>query len=130
MVCVLAHAFDLLAYRSSDHENVILFSRQPAEIDGKFNNLFSVVFPGQTSVKNRVIVDHQGENSGAGVWICSKDRGSTCGHVTSARHHLQKLLHVDPKARDHGTYESLAVRPAARVFSYKFYTICSHLYLH
>jgi hypothetical protein len=100
----------------SDDDNVILFSRQPAEYDGKFNNHFSVTFPGQMSAKGRVIVEHLGENSGVGTWTCSKDRGSSCGHITSARHHLQKLLHADPEARDHRAHESLVVQVVAGMF--------------
>jgi hypothetical protein len=113
----------------SDHENVILFSRQPAECNEKFINHFSVMFPGQTSVKSRVIVSHCGENSGSGIWSCTKDRGSSCGHITIARHHLQKLLQADPNARDHGAHESPVVQIVPGAFLLPC-TLCSGSYIH
>jgi hypothetical protein len=100
---------------------VILFSRQPAEYDGKFHNLFSVASPQQTSAKSRVIVEHSGENSGVGVWSCSKDRGSKCGHIAAARHHLQKLLHVDPSASDHGVHDSPDVQATGVFYNASFH---------
>lgn len=47
-----------------------------------------------------------------GEWTCSKDRRSNCGHITSARHHLQKLIQVDPSARDHGAHDSVGAAPS------------------
>ncbi|KAF8868136.1 hypothetical protein BD779DRAFT_1379917, partial [Infundibulicybe gibba] len=57
-------------------------------------NLFSVVLPGQTSVKSRVMVRHEGNDKGMGTWTCSKDKDANalCGHITQARHYLQQLL--------------------------------------
>ncbi|KAF8880858.1 hypothetical protein BD779DRAFT_1419053, partial [Infundibulicybe gibba] len=57
-------------------------------------NLFSVVLPGQTSVKSRVVVRHEGDDKGMGTWSCPKDKDANalCGHITQARHYLQQLL--------------------------------------
>jgi hypothetical protein len=79
---------------------VILFSRQLAEDNGIFQNSFSVSLPGQNSVKARAIVLHHGDDTGTGVWTCLKDSNSQCAHITRARHQLQKLVKVDPTARD------------------------------
>lgn len=76
-----------------------MFSREASE-DQSITHLFSVAVPGQRSVKNRSIVYHIGSDNGSGSWTCSKDGNSHCGHISSARHHLQKLVHADPHAHD------------------------------
>ena len=79
---------------------VIMFSRDVGEVNEEITHLFSVSTPGQCSVKSRSIVYHTGSDDGSGLWTCSRDGDSQCGHITSARHHLQKLVHADPHARD------------------------------
>jgi hypothetical protein len=83
--------------------SVILFSRFPAEND-KFVNEFSVHSPAQRGAKGRAIVRHEGWDTGAGIWTCSKDALGDCAHKRLARDHLQKLLKVDPAAVDNGTH--------------------------
>ena len=77
----------------------MLFSRQNLD-DEKFSNLFSVVFAAQSSVKNRTIVSYSGDDTGLGDWFCHRDRARACGHITKARHGLQRLILADPTARD------------------------------
>jgi hypothetical protein len=94
---------------SGDTDEVILFSRQSTVEDMYFNH-FSIVLGVQTSVKNRVIVSYSGDDTGSGKWVCQKDRGnmSGCGHITRARHGLQKLVQADPQARDEMVHEEMA----------------------
>jgi hypothetical protein len=77
-----------------------LFSRQAHDADNAFTNIFSVPSPNQRSLRSRVFVTHIGQDSGSGVWRCSKDPTSNCSHITTARHFLQKLIQADPTARD------------------------------
>ena len=77
-----------------------LFSRQPHDADNTFTNLFSIPSPNQRSLQSRVFVTHIGQDSGAGVWRCSKDLTTNCPHIITARHLLQKLILADPTARD------------------------------
>jgi hypothetical protein len=95
-------------YSYQENVDTILFSRQPAEDDETFLNNFSVPLPGQNSVKARAIVLHHGSDTGAGEWVCLKDGNSQCGHITLARHQLQKLVQVNPRARDDSTLETCA----------------------
>jgi len=80
----------------------IIFSRLPMGEEGSYESLFSVPSPGILSTyKNRVVVEHQGTDDGAGRWKCSKDaRTQNCGHINSARDHLQRLLKRDRTAMD------------------------------
>ena len=73
-------------------------------------NHFSVVFEGQTSVKNRAVVTYSGDDTGSGKWMCQKDRGSVCGHITKARHGLRKLVRADPDARDEAMPEGVVIQ--------------------
>jgi hypothetical protein len=83
-----------------DHEDAILFTREPASNEDEFLNRFSVMSPGRTAVKDRTIVIHTGADSGAGIWSCSKDHGNGCPHIKKARHQLQRLIHANPNAMD------------------------------
>lgn len=83
-----------------DHEDAILFTREPASNEDEFLNRFSVTSPGRTAVKDRTIVTHTGADSGAGVWSCSKDRGNGCPHIKKARIQLQRLIHANTNATD------------------------------
>lgn len=71
-------------------DNTILFLRDAEE--NHRVNLFSVALPNQPSVKARVIVSHEGQGSGEGIWICSKDNKNQCLHITRARLHLKDLI--------------------------------------
>jgi hypothetical protein len=76
-------------------------------------NEFSVHSHAQRGVKGRAIVHHEGEDTGAGTWACSKDVLGECAHKKSARDHLQKLLHADPVAvdsRDYGGEHCMYIR--------------------
>jgi len=75
----------------------VLFSRFQTE-HGNFVNTFSVHSPGQRGAKGRAIVYHEGDDTGVGIWTCSKDAISDCPHKKLARNHLQKLLRNDPFA--------------------------------
>jgi hypothetical protein len=91
--------YSIAASFVGDTDEVALFLRQA--YDGPvYLNLFSVVYRDQTSVKSRAIVSYTGDDTGSGKWVCQKDRGAICGHIVNARHELQKLVHVDPTARD------------------------------
>jgi len=79
---------------------VYLFFRQPHDSSHTFTNIFSVSSPNQRSLRSRAFVTHSGQDAGTGVWCCNKDPTSNCSHITIARHFLQKLVRVDPAARD------------------------------
>lgn len=65
-------------------------------------SLFSIATPSQPDLlKARAIVTNAGDGLGLGSWACSRDSGQhECVHISSARHHLQKLLTLDAKAQD------------------------------
>lgn len=80
---------------------------QAAEDGDTYSNIFSVTFAGQTSVKSCAIVSHLGNDDEMGTWMCAKDRGIHCGHITSAQHELQRLVQVDPTATDGALHEEV-----------------------
>ncbi|EGN93632.1 hypothetical protein SERLA73DRAFT_63856, partial [Serpula lacrymans var. lacrymans S7.3] len=45
-------------------------------------------------------ITYTGFDSGSGIWICTKDCCPNCTHITNAHHYLQKLVTMDPDARD------------------------------
>jgi hypothetical protein len=100
-ICLLSTCITAYPNCPGDADEVILFSRQATD-DATFLNHFSIAFGAQTSVKSRAIVSYLGNDTGSGSWACQKDRGGTtiCGHITKARHGLQKLVQGDPTARD------------------------------
>src|SRR5258705_11600709 len=52
-------------------------------------------------MKNRVVVEHLGNDDGDGEWKCHKDsKALGCVHIVGARHTLQKYLHGDANATD------------------------------
>jgi hypothetical protein len=64
-------------------------------------------------MKNRVVVEHIGNDDGDGEWKCYKDlKALDCIHIVDARHTLQKYLHGDPNATDpnaqHGSHQGSA----------------------
>ena len=79
---------------------VVMFLQDVGEVNEEITHLFSISTPGQRSVKSQSIVYHIGSDDGSGRWTCSKDGNSQCGHITSAQHHLQKLVHADSHACD------------------------------
>ena len=85
-----------------NNNQTFLFSRTEHHVDDHYINLFSV-FPQSPypSIKNRVVVEHIGDDNGNGSWRCFKDsRATHCIHIVDARHSLQRYLHGDPNARD------------------------------
>ncbi|KAG6827240.1 hypothetical protein H0H92_012650 [Tricholoma furcatifolium] len=63
-------------------------------------HLFSVETPAKFGIKSRAIVQHEGDHTKSAVWRCSKDGNQGCYHIQKARDYLQKLIHLDPDARD------------------------------
>ncbi|KAJ7805238.1 hypothetical protein B0H14DRAFT_2611502 [Mycena olivaceomarginata] len=81
-------------------DKAVLFSRQEVE-EGLYINHFSTPSPNSRSLNGRVIVEYTGDDTGTGRWLCSKDSGtSTCAHISKCRDMLQKLVLVDPTAKD------------------------------
>ena len=52
-------------------------------------------------------MSHIGDDNGTGTWTCTKDHGTHCGHITNARHELQRLVRVDPTAMDGALHEEI-----------------------
>ena len=82
-----------------------MFSRYTTELDSErpsFHNIFTVPSGGSfQSIKTRAIVEHHGDDSGAGRWTCSKDpRMPNCVHIHKARDTLQKYVLSDSRATD------------------------------
>jgi hypothetical protein len=81
-------------------DKAVLFSRQEVE-EGLYINHFSTPSPNSRSLNGRVIVEYTGDDTGTGRWLCSKDSSiSTCAHISKCRDMLQKLVLVDPTAKD------------------------------
>ena len=60
--------------------------------------IFSVGTPMEEP--KRVIVMHEGEDNGSGVWRCkSCGQSSRCTHIKMAQHELQRWVLKDPNAR-------------------------------
>ncbi|KAJ7595883.1 hypothetical protein C8J56DRAFT_774819, partial [Mycena floridula] len=70
-------------------------------------NTFSV---GLIREQRQVIVTHTGRDDGSGSWFCHKGCGRKvrCDHVCSAQNALQRLVWVDPDAKDERTDEEAA----------------------
>ena len=85
-----------------DDCQTVLFSRTAHHEDDVYVNLFSALPRGTyPSIKNRVVVEHTGNDDGEGRWKCYKDsKAIDCTHIVDARHTLQKYLHGDPNATD------------------------------
>ncbi|KAH9478296.1 hypothetical protein JR316_0008749 [Psilocybe cubensis] len=83
-------------------QTTFLFSRHESIKDGQYMNYFSTPsFTRFSTIKNRAVVEHQGDDTGAGVWKCNKDSGaSSCSHIVSARHTLQQYLTGNCDAQD------------------------------
>ncbi|KAG6810082.1 hypothetical protein H0H92_013378 [Tricholoma furcatifolium] len=64
------------------------------------NHLFSVETPTKHGIRSRAIVMYDGEDDGSGIWRCAKDGRGGCSHTKAARDYLQKLITLDPNARD------------------------------
>lgn len=75
-------------------------------------NMFSVPTSHRTtSLQNRHMVRHEGEDNGQGTWVCSKDKEAGCTHVSLAQDHLQRLLHSDSSAQFEGADVPMADSP-------------------
>ncbi|KAF9531644.1 hypothetical protein CPB83DRAFT_761155 [Crepidotus variabilis] len=97
------HAFPFECEMNDVSNLTFLFSRVEDSLFGDtFTNHFSVVnHSGYNNVKNRVVVEHHGDNNGGGTWTCPKEpSASSCEHILRARNTLQQLLTCDPSAKD------------------------------
>ncbi|KDR76770.1 hypothetical protein GALMADRAFT_67161 [Galerina marginata CBS 339.88] len=93
-----------------EDDQTILFSRywvnvmsEGEEEPGKtYRNLFSVFLPGlSASAKTRVVVEHDGDDTGSGHWACFKHPNiRNCEHIIAARDCLQRYITGDKLARD------------------------------
>ncbi|KDR65237.1 hypothetical protein GALMADRAFT_50349, partial [Galerina marginata CBS 339.88] len=93
-----------------EENKTFLFSRnvecyEPLTI----HNVFSVPSPGVLeSIKNRAVVEHFGDDTGSGVWRCSKDPNiRNCRHILFARDSLQQHVQMDHLATDTNTERNL-----------------------
>ena len=90
-----------------------MFSRTAHHVQDAYINLFSVLSQSaQPNIKNRVVVEHMGNDDGGREWRCCKDPKATdCIHIVDARHTLQKYLQGDPNAEDlnarHGAFQGM-----------------------
>lgn len=85
----LKHITETYLLAGNPEAPCILFSRQPLE--GRiYINHFSIS-SGRRTAKSRVIVVQEGDDSGRGLWKCSKDAGAQCGHITKSKQHLAQL---------------------------------------
>lgn len=97
----------------ADDLPTVLFSRTEHHEEHTFINLFSILAQGShPTVKNRVVVEHTGNDDGDGEWKCLKDTTAlSCVHIVDARHTLQKYLQCNPNATDpnahHGTLQGI-----------------------
>ena len=101
---------------------VILFSRIPAENENYVNE-FSVNSAGHRGAKGRAVVRHEGGDSGAGTWTCSKDAVGDCAHKKLAQSHLKKLLQVDLTTMDDGENNIINEAHGAAVHSTHYDTV-------
>ena len=79
-----------------------MFSRYEEAIADSYVTRFSVPTNANfKTLKNRAVVEHNGPNSGEGLWKCSLDQHATsCSHIKAARKSLQQHVHADIHAED------------------------------
>ncbi|KAF8169095.1 hypothetical protein BJ912DRAFT_1034702 [Pholiota molesta] len=100
--------FKALKFPRDDHvtdnqQQTFLCSRYEGVRDGIYISTFSVPPPpGRVStIKQRAVVTHSGDDSGKGTWNCSIDISATsCSHIVLARHSLKQHIECDPDAFD------------------------------
>lgn len=86
-----------------------MFSRQEIE-EGLYLNHFSAPSPNSRSLNGRVIVEYTGDDTGGGRWLCGKDSNNPgCAHINKCRDMLQKLVLVDPTAKDSGIGDGCSI---------------------
>jgi hypothetical protein len=80
-----------------EHTEPILFSRQRCIDDKTFLNHFSVPTLRECRLLNsRVVVRHEGDDSGHGTWTCSKEPSTiNCAHVVHCQNTLQQLVNCE-----------------------------------
>lgn len=88
--------------------DVVLATRLKVGDDGVYTNVFSVAGSLNMQIASRVVVTHEGDDSGQGRWYCSKDKLVNCPHSKKAQKHLQELVQGDPDAVA-GDYEPVVV---------------------
>jgi hypothetical protein len=89
-------------YKVASDNTTFLFSRSEHwHADGVYINLFSVVSRlAHVSIKNRLVVEHVGDDTGSGTWKCHKDVNSqNCPHIAEARSSFQKQMGLDFETR-------------------------------
>jgi len=95
--------------------------------DIAFHNIFSVPSAGNmTTLKNRAIVEHVGDDDGSGKWSCSKDiQIMNCAHIISARNFLRErtqkpVSDEESDQNDNFVYEGESSRTLRCLFSDNF----------
>lgn len=92
-------------YIAKDNEyRTFLCARYDTVQDEIYDTIFSVG-PLQTefstTIKQRAIVEHHGNDKGQGTWRCSREPTATsCPHIVQARHSLQWHIQCDIDALD------------------------------
>ncbi|KAJ6507200.1 hypothetical protein C8R47DRAFT_966779 [Mycena vitilis] len=82
--------------------SVVLFSRQETSPDC-YLNYFSSPSPNSRALNGWTVVTYEGTDLGDGIWSCAKDSNAlTCTHINKSKDMLQKLVRIDPSARDQG----------------------------
>lgn len=72
--------------------------------------------PSSQELNSRAIVVYEGEDTGDGVWSCSKDQRGLCTHIGDARTHLQHILGINKEAWN----ETLPEHNATEIGTYKY----------
>jgi hypothetical protein len=85
-----------------EHAEPILFSRQRCNDEKTFLNQFSVPAHKNGRLLNgRVIVVHEGDDSGHGILTCSKEPSIlNCAHIQQCQNTLRQLVSYDSAVSD------------------------------
>jgi hypothetical protein len=87
-------------------QSVAMFSREELE-HGLFRTYYSVSQSCDGLAKSRAIVIHEGDDTGAGAWKCSKDSANVaCPHIQLVESYMKRLWPnatrtVDPEQESH-----------------------------
>jgi hypothetical protein len=86
-----ANPLTVAEYYLVDDNTCFLFSRLEHHLEGYHTTLFSVVSrSAHPTIKNRVVVEHVGDETGLGTWKCYKDANTMdCAHIAEAKSSLQ-----------------------------------------
>jgi hypothetical protein len=85
-----------------EYAEPILFSRQSCADEKTFLNHFSVpARQGCRLLNGRVIVIHEGDDSGHGIWTCSKEPSIlNCAHIQHCQNTLRQLINCNSAVSD------------------------------